>query len=216
MAVDIYRRSPDQSNRLQKERRHAPRRRYRPSGSQRRRLRPLQGVLRQAAQVSRLQAEARIRGHGRLEQRQDAVLDRRRRRGRQEAQISQRRHRLSSLCVRACEPQGRRRARRFSRRQRHDRRRSAGRVLRPQLLRRLFHRSRRHEARGHDLGAAEVAKNRKARSRRSRDQDQEKRANPERLEAAFRTPRATAAACGRPRRCGPGVLRHKAHCRPLR
>ena len=48
----------------------------------------------------------------------------------------------------------RRCARRLPRYQRRERRRSAGRILRPQLLRGLFHRSGRHEARRHDLGAA--------------------------------------------------------------
>ena len=45
----------------------------------------------------------------------------------------------------------------FLAKERHDRARSAGRVLRRQLLRGLFRRSRRHEARSHDLGAAEDA-----------------------------------------------------------
>ena len=104
--------------------------------------------------ISRLQIETRIRRHGRLEQRQDLVLDRRRRCARAQAQISQGRYRLPPLRVRACQPQGGGRARRLSRKERHDRARSAGRVLRRQLLRGLFRRSRRHEARSHDLGAA--------------------------------------------------------------
>jgi catechol 2,3-dioxygenase-like lactoylglutathione lyase family enzyme len=43
----------------------------------------------------------------------------------------------------------------FSRSQRYECRRSAGRVLRRQLLCRLFHRSGWHEARRHDVGAAQ-------------------------------------------------------------
>ena len=46
-----------------------------------------------------LQAEIRISGDGRLEQRQDAVLDRRGRPARQAAQVPQGRHRFPSLCL---------------------------------------------------------------------------------------------------------------------
>src|SRR6185437_14988743 len=45
-------------------------------------------------------------------------------------------------------------ARRFSRRARDERGRSARRILRPLVLRGLFHRPRRHEARGHGVQAA--------------------------------------------------------------
>ncbi len=86
---------------------HAARRRHRSPGAERRRLRALEGVLRQAARLPRLQAQAQLPGHGRLEQRQDAVLDRRGRRAGQDAQVPQGRHRLPPLCVRAREPQGR-------------------------------------------------------------------------------------------------------------
>src|SRR5215467_9897562 len=136
------------------ERRHAPRRRYRSPGAQRRRLRALEGVLPQAARLPRLQAQIRLRRHGRLEQRQDAVLDRRRRRAGAKAQVPQGRHRLPPLRLRGCEPQRRGRARCVSRRARHGRGRSAWRILRPLLLRGLFHRSRRHEARSHGVQAA--------------------------------------------------------------
>src|SRR6476620_6620908 len=64
-------------------------RRYRSSRAERRRLRPLAGFLRQAARLPRLQAQIRLRGNDGVEQRQDLVLDRRRRRARAAAQISQ-------------------------------------------------------------------------------------------------------------------------------
>ena len=96
--------------------------------------------------------------HGGLEQRQDPVLDRRRRRQGQDAQIPQGRHRLSPLRVRAFEPQGRGRARRLPGRARHERGRSARRILRALVLRGLFHRPRRHEARRHGVQAAAEAK----------------------------------------------------------
>ena len=132
----------------------APRRRHRSPRAQRRQLRALEDVLRQGARLSPLQAQARISRHGGLEQRQDPVLDRRRRHKGQDAQVPQGRHRLSPLRVRALEPQGCGRARRLPRRARHERGRSAGRVLRALVLRGLFHRSRRHEARRHGVQAA--------------------------------------------------------------
>src|SRR5262249_22295075 len=59
--------------------------------------------------------------------------------------------------LRACEPQRRGRAWRLPRRARHDRGRSARRILRSLLLRGLFHRPRRHEARSHGVQAAAEA-----------------------------------------------------------
>src|SRR5262249_46557848 len=58
------------------------------------------------------------------------------------------------LRLRGREPQRRGRARRLPRGARHDRGRSARRILRPLLLRGLFHRPRRHEARSHGVQAA--------------------------------------------------------------
>src|SRR5262249_12079018 len=77
---------------------------------------------------------------------------------RQETQIPQRRHRLSSLCLRNGKPKGRRCSWRFSRTQWGQYCRSAGRVLRARVLCRLFHRSGWHEIGSHDLGAGRDAK----------------------------------------------------------
>ena len=81
--------------------------RHRPSRHQRRRFRKIEGLLRAADGVSRLRHRGRVRRqHDGLGQRQDAVLDRRGRRRRQEAQIPQGRHRLSPLRLPPAQPEG--------------------------------------------------------------------------------------------------------------
>ena len=108
---------------------------------------------------SRLQAQVQLRQDGRLEQRQDAVLDRRGRRRRQEASAPHRQHRLPPLCLRIGQAAGRGRPLRGAAEARRDRRRPTGGLsrLRRGLLRRVLPRSRRPEARGHGVQAAAQA-----------------------------------------------------------
>ena len=118
------------------------------------------------------EVEAEYEGMMGCAQRKDPVLDCRRRRGRQEAQIPQGRYRLPPLRVSPRKPEGRRRAARVSGGAGGDHRRSGRRILR-RLLRCLLPRSRRDEARRHALWRAPRAGGAQARSKEEGADSQE-------------------------------------------